>query len=337
MRLLLSAAVLAACTGKAGPPAGSAGRGDARGGEAGGGNGGGGGGAASGAVAMAPDAAAAALAGTAARGGDGGDACDGQARSLGPGLTHERWAVDAVPAVAVPPCVDIVRADLRHHALRIVTSTRDGDPRPAPRWMEDLSLVAAINAGMFHEGGTSVGMLIDGDHENQPRDNKKLGGYLAFDPRDPAAAPVVITGKDCPGFDLDALRTTYRSVTQSYRMLGCSGEALAWADPKHYSAAAIGLDRDGRVVLIHARAPFLMRDLSRALARPELRLAGALFVEGGPEATVAVDGAAGHLLRVGSYETGFVEDDGNDRAWDVPNLIALSARAKPAAGAARPK
>jgi uncharacterized protein YigE (DUF2233 family) len=230
-----------------------------------------------------------------------------------------------------------VRADLRHHALRIVTASRDGDARPAPRWLEDLALVAAVNAGMFHEGGTSVGLLVDGEHENQTRNNSKLGGYLAFGPRDRGAAPVVITGKGCPGFDLDALRAAYRSVTQSYRLLGCDGEAIGWADPKHYSAAGIGLDRDGRVVLIHARAPFLMRELSAALARPELRLRGALFVEGGPEATVAVDGAAAHLVLLGSYETGFVEDDGNDRAWELPNLIGLAARAGPAPAPPAPR
>ncbi len=254
---------------------------------------------------------------------DGDVPCDGAPRTLGPGLTHERWTIDAVPRIAVPPCLDVVRADLRHHALRLVTASRDGEARPAPRWLDDLHLVAAVNAGMFHEGGTSVGLLVDGDHVDQERDNSKLGGYLAFSPRDPAAAPVVVTGRDCPGFDLAALRAAYRSVTQSYRLLGCDGGALPWADPKHYSAAAVGLDRDGKVVLIHARAPFLMRDLSRALARPELGLAGALFVEGGPEATVAVDGADGDLVLVGSYETGFVEDDGNTVPWSLPNLIVL--------------
>lgn len=279
---------------------------------------------------VAPDGGAATVSAPAA-GPDGEAPCDGKPRSLGPGLTHERWKVDAVPAIPVTPCLDVVRADLRHHELRLVMASRDGDPRPAPRWLEDLSLVAAVNAGMFHEGGTSVGLLVDGDHENNQRDNNKLGGYLAFGPRDPAAAPVVLAGRECPGFDLQALRAAYRSVTQSYRLLGCGGEALAWADPKAYSAAAIGLDRDGRVVMIHARAPFLMRDLSRALARPELGLTGALFVEGGPEATVAVDGATGHLLLVGSYETGFVEDDGNDRPWDLPNVIALASRDRPAA------
>ena len=297
MRFAFSALVLVACTGKEEKPPQHTG---------------------APAPVVLPDAAVAAA-----------EPCDGAPRDLGPGLVHERWRVDATPAIAVAPCLDLVRIDLRHHALRVVTATRDGDARPMPAWMDELHLVAAVNAGMFHEGGAAVGMLIDGDHENQPRNNSKLGGYLAFGPRDPAAAPVVLTGKDCPGFDLDALRAAYRSVTQSYRLLGCGGEAIGWADPKHYSAAAIGLDRDGRVVLVHARAPFLMRELSAALARPELRMAGALFVEGGPEATVAVAGAHGRLTLVGSYETGFVEDDGNDRAWDLPNLIAVTSRPAP--------
>jgi hypothetical protein len=257
---------------------------------------------------------------------DGDVPCDGELRALGPGLTHERWRVEATPKIPVTPCLDVVRADLRHYALRVVTASRDGEARPAPRWLEDLGLVAAVNAGMFHEGGTSVGLLVDGEHVNQENNNSKLGGYLAFGPRDPAAAPVVVAGRDCAGFDLDALKRAYRSVTQSYRLLGCDGGAIAWADPKHYSSAAVGVDRDGKLVMVHVRAPFLMREVSTALARPELRLAGALFVEGGPEATVVVHAAAGDLMLVGSYETGFVEDDHNVQPWTLPNLIALMPR-----------
>jgi hypothetical protein len=261
---------------------------------------------------------------------DGDVPCDGKPHPLGPGLTYERWHVDATPKIAVAPCLDLVRADLHHYRMRMVLASRDGDARPAPRWLEDLHLVAAVNAGMFHEGGTSVGLLVDGEHVNQERDNSKLGGYLAFGPRDPAAAPVVVTGRECEGFDLDALRRAYKSVTQSYRLLGCDGGAIAWADPKYYSSAAVGVDRDGKLVMVHVRAPFLMREVSAALARPELRIAGALFVEGGPEATVAVDGADGDLTLVGSYESGFVEDDDNVQPWTLPNLIALEAIRSPA-------
>ena len=251
--------------------------------------------------------------------------CDGHVTVLGPGLTRERWPVDATPAIALEPCVELIRADLALLRLRVVTASRDGAARPTPQWLADLHLLAAINAGMFLDGGRSVGLLVDGDHVDQPRDNPRFGGFLAFGPRAAGVAPVVITGRDCPGFDLAALRARYRSVVQSYRLLGCDGAAIAWADPKAYSAAAIAIDRDGRVVFAHARAPFLMRELSRALASPALGLTAALFVEGGPEATVAV--AGDHpLLLLGSYETGFVEDDRNHEAWALPNLIALSRR-----------
>ena len=68
-----------------------------------------------------------------------------------------------------------------------------------------------------------------------------------------------------------------------------------------------------------------MAEVARALADPRLALTAAIFVEGGPEATLAV--AGDHpLTLVGSYETGFVEDDGNHDAWSLPNLIALARR-----------
>jgi hypothetical protein len=251
--------------------------------------------------------------------------CDGSARALAPGLVHERWPIEATPAIPAEACLDLVRADLAQLRLRIVTQSRDGAARPAPDWLADLQLVAATNAGMFLEGGRSIGLLVDGVHVDQRRDNPKLGGFLAFDPREPGAPPVVIAGRDCPGFDLADLRARYRSIAQSYRLLGCDGGAIPWADEKSYSAAAIAVDRAGRVVFVHVRAPFRMAEIARALADPRLALTAAMFVEGGPEATLAV--AGDHPLRlVGSFETGFVENDGNLVAWALPNLIALARR-----------
>src|SRR5690606_25696601 len=109
-----------------------------------------------------------------------------------------------------------------------------------------------------------------------------------------------------------------------YRLLGCRGEPLPWKDPKQYSAAAIGVDRAGRVVLLHARAAVTMAQLSAALATRDL--AGALFLEGGPEASLVAAGPAGQIARVGSYETNFVENDANRAFWNLPNVIALLPR-----------
>jgi len=68
-----------------------------------------------------------------------------------------------------------------------------------------------------------------------------------------------------------------------------------------------------------------MGEVSRALAA--VGLAGAIFVEGGPEASLVVRGQARSIERVGSFETSFLEADSNHRFWDLPNVIVAVARA----------
>jgi hypothetical protein len=243
--------------------------------------------------------------------------------SLGPGLQHERRMIPTTqpsPAGATP-CLDVVRADLATYRLRVLTSARDGNgSHPAPWWRDTFRLVAVTNAGMFHEGGDPVGLIVE-DGVTLGRDNKTFAGYFAFDD----AGNATIGGRDCPGFDLAELRTKYRSIVQSGRLLGCNGQALPWKDKKQYSAAAIGLSADKKqVVFLHARDAVTMTELAAAVA--ELELSGALFLEGGPEASLVVRGSKSELARVGSFETGFVENNDNQSFWWLPNVIALEAR-----------
>jgi uncharacterized protein YigE (DUF2233 family) len=245
---------------------------------------------------------------------------------LGPGLTVERWPItDAKPAThSTPACIDVVRADPATYSLKILSqATDDATPRTALTWRDAFHLSAVINAGMFHDSGKPVGMIV-ADGTERSDDNKLMGGYLAFDPVTAGDPPVLVTGRECAGFDLESLRARYHSIVQSYRMLGCDGAAIPWKDPKQYSAAAIGIDRAGRLVFLHTRAAITMAELSASLAGHDL--AGALFLEGGPEASLVARGPEGELARVGSFETGFVENDGNVQFWTLPNVIALLPR-----------
>ena len=249
--------------------------------------------------------------------------CPTDPTALGPGLTAERQQILGTPAAGDPACIDVVRADPARYRLRVLSASIEGRSQPAPAWREAFRLVAVTNAGMFHADGAPVGMIVQ-DGSQLRGDNKTFHGYLAFDPVSPDDVPVVIAGRDCAGFDLAALRTRYRSIVQSGRLLGCKGEALPWKDPKQYSAAAIAVDRDGRIVFLHARAAVTMTELAVSLAA--LDLAGALFLEGGPEASLVVRGDDGQLSRVGSYETNFVENDSNHSFWWLPNVLALEQR-----------
>jgi hypothetical protein len=245
--------------------------------------------------------------------------CDGTPVALGDDLTVESRRLVVTAAVTSEPCVQIVRASATRYVLRVFTS-RDGDPAPAPAWRDRMHLVAAINAGMFHESGDPVGLIVERGTVIGT-DNDKMSGFFAFDPVSPKDPPVAMAGRTCPGFDLAALRKRYRSLVQSYRLLDCDGHPITWQDPKLYSAAAIGLDRAGRIVFVHARGASTMTDFARSLPND---LAGALFLEGGPEASLVVRGDRGEVSRVGSYETGFVENDGNTAFWPLPNIIGLA-------------
>ncbi|MBA3453177.1 MAG: phosphodiester glycosidase family protein [Deltaproteobacteria bacterium] len=249
--------------------------------------------------------------------------CPTEVHNLGSGLAVERWPIAATPAAGGPPCIDVVRADTTRFTLRVLSAADEAGARSATGWRETFHLAAVTNAGMFHASGKPVGMIVT-DGTLRSNDNTKMSGYLAWDPVNATDPPIQLAGRDCPDFDLAALRARYHSIVQSYRLLGCSGEALPWKDPKQYSAAAIGLDRAGRIVFLHARAAVTMAELSGSLATHDL--VGALFLEGGPEASLVARGPDAELARVGSYETNFVENDSNQAFWNLPNVIALLPR-----------
>ncbi len=248
--------------------------------------------------------------------------CPVEPRTLPAGITATRVELAAHAATGGPACVDIIHLDLAHVRPRLLTALRDGGAHPAPAWRETFHLAAVINAGMFHDDGKPVGLIVE-NGTSLSADNPKYAGFLAFDPRSPSDPAALITGRDCADFDLAQLRRRYRSILQAPRLLRCDGSALPWADRKQYSAAAVGLARDGSLVFLHARAAVTMTELATALAK--LDLTGALFMEGGPEASLVVDGDP-PLQRVGSYETGFVENDGNSAFWWLPNVLGVQPR-----------
>jgi hypothetical protein len=253
-----------------------------------------------------PDAAAAAPA----------PKCVDEQRELAPGIDLERTG-----------CLTLVRVDPARWPLRVLTGLKEGGRHRVDDWVTTYRLAGAINASMFAADDRSIGMLISGAVVNNGGDNPKLGAFLAFDPvgDDP---PVVLAGRDCPGFDLAALKKKYRSVVQNYRILDCDGKAIAWKDPKTFSAAAVGLDADGKVVFIHSRVPHQMSELARLLAAPALRLRAAMYVEGGPEASLFVRTGTTTVREVGSFETRFF-DDSNTVFWPIPNVIGFGPKEDP--------
>jgi hypothetical protein len=233
---------------------------------------------------------------------------------------------DGVVVERTPDCLTLVRVSPAKFRFKILTALADGGARTAPDWAKDFQLAGMINASMFSPDLKSIGQLTGPDETNNTHWNGKLGGWLAFDPISDDKPPIA--------FGCEGAPDGYRSVVQDYRLLDCDGKPIAWKDPKTYSAAAIARDLDGNVVFVHARKAYAMTDFAKLL--PPLGLDRALYVEGGPEASLVWQGA---VSEVGSFESGFMPDstidhraeresqsDSNTRFWPIPNVIGAIPR-----------
>lgn len=222
--------------------------------------------------------------------------------------------------------VRVLRIDPGYYELQLLmaSATRDSAACTARQWCERAQLVAAINAAMYQaDGRTSTALMVTRGHSNNThltRDNS----LLLFDPLVPGVAPVRLLDRTCE--DIAALRPSYGSQIQGIRMLACDGANTWAAQPRRWSAAAIGLDRQGRVLFLHVRSPYTMHELIEMLRALPLDLVRLQYAEGGPEAQLAVRAGGERYEFVGSYETGFFESDDEAFALPVPNVLGVRRR-----------
>ena len=235
---------------------------------------------------------------------------------------HRRWPPGRSASGGRDRPVTLVHVDPSRYRLRLLTAERHGEARTASRWLEEFGLVAVINASMYLPNLRSTGLMIDDELTNNPAVNPRFEGVMAFSPVDATDLPVVFTGTDCEGFDLEDLRARYRTVIQNYRLLDCEGAPIEWEDRKLYSTAAIGLDRRGWIVFVHSGTPSRTQDVARWLAREDWGLVAAHFVEGGADASLLVEAGGERVAVIGGYEGGL----GGGSFRPVPNVLGVVAR-----------
>ncbi|MCB9596269.1 MAG: phosphodiester glycosidase family protein [Sandaracinaceae bacterium] len=242
------------------------------------------------------------------------------------GLVVERVRLPRAPRVAAGDRIlTVVRVDLARYRLAVLSSLRDGPPRPLDRWVADHHLAGGINAGMFLPNRRPVGTLVDRGEVLSDRNPGRFDGIIGWDPRG-RAGPIAAGGAGCPAGRAGILGR-YASAVQGFRMMvDCQGRARPWPTRRIYSAAAFGRDADGRAVFLHTRTPYPMGVLNEMLVELRLGIRGLVYMEGGPEASLVVRDGPHQITEMGSWEDGFWENDGNDRLWDLPTVIGFQRR-----------
>jgi len=222
--------------------------------------------------------------------------------------------------------INVLRIDPRQFELRLLNASAPGQGRAltVTEWCKRNGLTAAINASMYQEDyRTSVSLMRSAEHVNNSHVTRDRA-ILAFDARSPEEDPVRIIDLECE--TLGDWKDRYGTFVQSIRMLSCKGKNVWSPQPKKWSTAAIGIDRQGRVLFIHVRTPFTTHDLIDTLIALPIDLASLMYSEGGPEAQLHINGPERAYEFIGSYETSFNENDDNAYAWPVPNVVGIVGR-----------
>jgi phosphodiester glycosidase len=202
-----------------------------------------------------------------------------------------------------------------HLTVALASETGSG-PRTAADWCRTAGLAVAINAGMFKgDGRSNVGYLRHGSHENNPRWND-YQAVLAIHKDSVLWIDRDQSSKDLSSFDI---------VIQNLRLITTRRKNVWAATPRKWSEAAVAIDSKNRLLFLFSRAPYTMHDFNDMLLKLPLDIAGAMHVEGGPEASLSIHVKGFDLDLAGSYETGFLEDDTNPRQWPIPNVLGVSA------------
>ena len=218
--------------------------------------------------------------------------------------------------------ITILRVDPKFYAFRLLESVQFKDQhRTAAQWCQQQKLVACINAGMYEPDGRSSGYMRSGKLLNNPTFNSD-NSILAFGRPDGGQPEIKLIDRTCEA-DWEQQAKRYQACSQSIRMIDCHRNN-SWAPkPRRWSSAVWGMDADGYALLIFCRSPYTMHDYVDILLNSPLNIQQAMYLEGGPEASLYVKSGTTVRNLFGSYETGFNENDDAKVAFPLPNVIGI--------------
>ncbi len=232
--------------------------------------------------------------------------------------------------------IAILKIDPKFHALRLLSASEyDRKPRTAKTWCNEFGMLAAINASMYQnvEPLRSTGYMKNDKHLNNSYINPAFGALLCFNPVDASLPEVQIVDRRLHKGWKRVIKS-YKTVVQNYRMIS-DGKKMGWPQREEiYGSAAIGMDKDNHVLFILSRSPFSTHDLIHILLSLPIHIKSAMYVEGGPEATLYMSIHDREMIFVGTCEADASENEDLKSLQRIPNVIGVVKR-KGAANAGR--
>jgi uncharacterized protein YigE (DUF2233 family) len=224
--------------------------------------------------------------------------------------------------------ITVIKIDPKNFSFRLLCTSELGREKlTAKEWCEKYKLVAAVNAGMFQEDGvTSAGYMKNFSHINNPRLGR-ANSVLAFNPVEPGLPEIRIIDRECQ--DFDGLKKKYNTFVQSIRMISCEQQNVWSQQSSKWSTLAIGIDGGGNVLLLFTKTPHTVHDFIEILLALPLDIRSAMYLEGGPQASLYLSAGATTVERNGVWEARLDESSPFQFALPIPNVIGIVRKTLP--------
>jgi hypothetical protein len=228
-------------------------------------------------------------------------------------------------ALAIDDHIHLVRVDPRLRSLEaVMAGAGDARPRTAAQWCRERHLAVAINMGMFEtDGRTNTGYARSPGYLNNGHWVGKYKAALGFGPLKSGAPALVMADLDDPA--AKARLADYGTVVQNLRLIK-AGRSVWEKQERRWSEAAVGIDRQGRLLFIFSRYPYTMKELNDILLALPLAIDSAMHMDGGPPASLSIHAGGVNLDLNGSFETGALESDAVPAQSPIPNVLGVRRR-----------
>jgi hypothetical protein len=246
--------------------------------------------------------------------------------TLQPGIEYALVRAPEHGARSSDAHIHVVRIDPAKAPVEaVMAGAEDGRARTAAEWCRKRNLAVAINLGMYREDRrTNSGHAHAPGYVNNARWAGAYKSALGLGALKGDGPPAMMA--DLDKADDRTRLSKYGTVVQNLRLIRSPGRGVWAKQDRRWSEAAVAIDKEGRVLFVFSRYPYSMKELIDILLSQPLGITAAMHVEGGPEASLSIHAGGVDLDLNGSYETGFNENDAEQRQWPIPNVLGSRRR-----------
>ncbi len=178
-----------------------------------------------------------------------------------------------------------------------------------------------INSGMYNLKNTlkSEGLLINNSqYSNNPNLRRNYNMVICANPKNDSLPQFNII--DLTTHSWSSVRNQYHSYAQGLRMIDDEGKPMHWKN-QVCSQLIVAKDTSGFIYFIFNRSPYSQNYMINYMVNMGLR--NAIYMEGGPQASLFVDIDDTRIEKVGSYvSTTYPRDDHAEFSL-LPNVIGI--------------